>query len=94
METRWIILWVLFLVRTVMGLQFQTVASVSPFLMADLGIDYTSLGFLIGLFHFDDSYRFLTRFYPKPGSTASFRRDANFYSNYNLGIIPDAPGTC
>jgi predicted MFS family arabinose efflux permease len=51
METRWIVLLVLFVVRTVMGLQFQSVASVSPFLMADLGIDYTSLGFLIGLFH-------------------------------------------
>lgn len=51
METRWIILLVLFVVRTVMGLQFQTVASLSPFFMADLGIDYTRLGFLIGLFH-------------------------------------------
>jgi predicted MFS family arabinose efflux permease len=51
METRWIILLVLFVVRTVMGLQFQSVASISPFYMADLGIDYTRLGFLIGLFH-------------------------------------------
>lgn len=39
METRWIILLVLFVVRTVMGLQFQSVASISPFYMADLGID-------------------------------------------------------
>ena len=51
METRWIILLLLFVVRTVMGLQFQSVASVSPFLMADLGIDYTRLGFLIGVHH-------------------------------------------
>ncbi len=51
METRWIILLVLFVVRTVMGLQFQSVASLSPFFMAELGIDYTRLGFLIGLFH-------------------------------------------
>jgi predicted MFS family arabinose efflux permease len=51
METRWVILLVLFVVRTVMGLQFQSVASVSPFYMADLDIDYTRLGFLIGLFH-------------------------------------------
>ena len=35
METRWIILLVLFVVRTVMGLQFQSVASLSPFFMAD-----------------------------------------------------------
>ena len=48
METRWIILLVLFVVRTAMGLQFQSVASVSPFYIADVGIDYTQLGFLIG----------------------------------------------
>ncbi|CAB1071699.1 hypothetical protein D1AOALGA4SA_1325 [Olavius algarvensis Delta 1 endosymbiont] len=51
MEARWIILLVLFIVRTVMGLQFQSVASVSPFYIAEVGIDYTRLGFLIGLFH-------------------------------------------
>jgi predicted MFS family arabinose efflux permease len=51
METPWIILLVLFSVRTVMGLQFQSVASLSPFLIEDLGIDYTRLGFLIGLYH-------------------------------------------
>ena len=31
-----------------MGLQFQSVASVSPFFMNDLGIDYTQLGFILG----------------------------------------------
>lgn len=50
METRWIILVVLFIVRTAIGLQFQSVASVSPFLIEDLGIDYTRLGLLIGLY--------------------------------------------
>lgn len=51
MENRWIILAVLFTVRTVMGIQFQSVASVSPFLMRDLDIDYTRLGILIGLYN-------------------------------------------
>ena len=50
MESRWIILVVLFTVRTVMGIQFQSVASVSPFLIKDLEIDYTQFGVLIGLY--------------------------------------------
>ena len=50
MENRWIILAVLSTVRTVMGIQFQSVASVSPFLINDLEIDYTRLGILIGLY--------------------------------------------
>jgi predicted MFS family arabinose efflux permease len=51
MKNRWTILAVLFIVRTVIGIQFQSVASVSPFLIKDLGIDYTRLGMLIGLYH-------------------------------------------
>jgi len=33
-----------------MGFQFQFVGSTSPFLVEDLGIDYASVGFLIGLY--------------------------------------------
>ncbi len=51
MGNRWIILAVLFTVRTVMGIHFQSVASFSPFLIEDLDIDYTRLGILIGLYH-------------------------------------------
>ena len=47
---RWLILAVLFLARTVMGLQFQAVAALSSFVMTDLGIDYARLGWLIGLY--------------------------------------------
>jgi predicted MFS family arabinose efflux permease len=47
---RWLILAVLFLARTVMGLQFQAVATLSSYVMADLGIDYARLGWLIGLY--------------------------------------------
>src|SRR5262245_1053744 len=47
---RWIILFVLFLARTVMGLQFQTVASTSPFLIDAFAIDFAAIGALIGLY--------------------------------------------
>ena len=47
---RWLILGVLFLARTAMAFQFQAVAALSSFVVADLGIDYTKLGLLIGLY--------------------------------------------
>ena len=51
MENRWLMLAVLFLARTAMALQFQTVASVGPFLMRRaLAIDFAALGALIGLY--------------------------------------------
>jgi len=50
MEYRWLVLAVLLIVRTSMGFQYLSVASVSSFLMEDLGIDYTRLGALIGLY--------------------------------------------
>ena len=49
-RNRWRILAVLFLARTSMGFQFQSVASISPFLIDELGIDYAMLGTLIGLY--------------------------------------------
>jgi MFS family permease len=47
---RWLILAVLFLARTAMGFQFQSVAALSPFLVTELRIDYTQLGLLIGFY--------------------------------------------
>lgn len=41
---------VLFLVRLAMGYQFQSIASVSSHLVADLGFSYAEVGTLIGLF--------------------------------------------
>jgi predicted MFS family arabinose efflux permease len=41
---------VLFVARTAMGFQFQTVASTGPFLLDALAIDFTTLGALIGLY--------------------------------------------
>ena len=48
MNNRWFILAILFLVRIVMGFQFQSIASVSTFIIEDLRINYTLFGLLIG----------------------------------------------
>lgn len=50
MPMRWIILIVLFFARTVMALQFQSVAALSPFIMDSLAITLTDIGVLIGLY--------------------------------------------
>lgn len=50
MPLRWVMLIVLFLVRLAMGYQFQSIASVSSHLVADLGFSYAEVGTLIGLF--------------------------------------------
>ncbi len=49
-SNRWRILAVLFLARTAMGFQFQSIASISPYLIDELAIDYAMLGTLIGLY--------------------------------------------
>lgn len=48
MPIRWVMLLVLFIARTAMGFQFQSVASVSPLLVRDLAIDLALFGSLIG----------------------------------------------
>lgn len=50
MSYRWIILTIFVLVRVAMGFQFQSAASSSPFLIKAFGIDYTTIGFLIGIY--------------------------------------------
>jgi cyanate permease len=47
---RWRMLFVLFLARTAMAYQFQTVASDGPLLIDRLGIGFAQLGTLIGLY--------------------------------------------
>lgn len=49
MPNRWVILGVLFLARTAMGFQFQSIASVSPLLINELQLDFALLGTLIGV---------------------------------------------
>jgi len=50
MERRWLVLILLFIVRTTIGIQYQSIASTSAFLVKDLGINNTQLGTLIGLY--------------------------------------------
>ncbi len=49
-RNRWLILALLFLARTAMGFQFQSVGSVAPFLVDSIGIQYAAAGTLIGLY--------------------------------------------
>ncbi len=51
MDRRWLILAVLFLARTAMGFQYQTIGSVAPALIGEMRIDFTEVGTLIGLYH-------------------------------------------
>lgn len=50
MQPHWRALALLTVARTSMGFQFQSVASVSPELVAELGLGYADLGTLIGLY--------------------------------------------
>ena len=50
MSNRWTILTLLIFVRLVMGFQFQAVASITPFMVADLGLDFAEIGTLVGLY--------------------------------------------
>jgi MFS family permease len=50
LESRWLILAVLFIARFALGYQFQSVGSVAPFLIPALDIDYAEVALLIGAF--------------------------------------------
>jgi predicted MFS family arabinose efflux permease len=50
LESRWLILAVLFIARFALGYQFQSAGSLAPFLRRDLNIDYAEVGLLIGAF--------------------------------------------
>ncbi|HEX2215295.1 MAG TPA: MFS transporter [Xanthobacteraceae bacterium] len=49
-SNRWFILSLLFLARTAMGVQFQTVGSLGPVLVDAFAIDYARLAALVGLY--------------------------------------------
>jgi predicted MFS family arabinose efflux permease len=49
-SNRWLILGIIFLTRLSMGFQFQSVASVAPFLVDDFHIGYGQVGVLMGLY--------------------------------------------
>src|SRR5262249_60903155 len=52
LESRWLILAVLFIARFALGYQFQSVGSVAAFIKPDLHIDYAQVALLIGAFLF------------------------------------------
>jgi predicted MFS family arabinose efflux permease len=52
LESRWLILALLFIARFALGYQFQSAGSVAPFIKPDLHIDYAQVGLLIGAFLF------------------------------------------
>lgn len=67
MANRWAALAVVFVTRASMGFQFQSVASVGPLMIADLGLSYAQLGTLIGL------YMLPGAFFALPGSVIGQR---------------------
>jgi hypothetical protein len=50
MPTRWRILAVLFLARTTMAIQFESVAALAPVVMRDFDAGLSDMGLLIGLY--------------------------------------------
>jgi MFS family permease len=50
MDRRWVALAVLTAARVSMGFQFQSLASVAPLLVKDLGLGFGEVGFLVGLY--------------------------------------------
>lgn len=50
MRNRWTILAVLFLARTAMGFQFQSIGALSPLLVEGYGLNLADIGLLIGLY--------------------------------------------
>lgn len=47
---RWLVLWTLVVVRVAMGYQFQAAASAAPWLIADFGIHFATVGSLVGFY--------------------------------------------
>jgi MFS family permease len=50
MEGRWLALAVLTVARVSMAFQFQSLASVAPILVRDMGLGFADVGFLVGLY--------------------------------------------
>jgi MFS family permease len=49
-SARWLMLAILFIARTSVGFQFQSVAALGPLMVNELSIDYGTLGTLVGLY--------------------------------------------
>ena len=47
---RWVMLLVIFFTRTALGFQFQSIAALTPFLVAGFDLSFAQVGLLMGLF--------------------------------------------
>ena len=56
LTSRWSILALLCIVRLSIGLNFQSIPALAPFLIDAMGINYAQLGALIGLFMFSGAF--------------------------------------
>ena len=52
MTNRWAVLGLMFLIGVALPMQFQSVPALAPFLVAKIGLSYTEIGVLTGLFMF------------------------------------------
>ena len=50
LDDRWVMLAIIFLARSGMALQFQSIAPIAPLFVADFNVSYARLGLLIGLY--------------------------------------------
>ena len=71
MSLRWVMLLILFLVRLAMGFQFQSVASISPHLITELGFSYAEVGTLIGVVLIVGTLRMLQASWPIEAASSS-----------------------
>ena len=56
LTNRWAVLVLSCFAHIAMGLQFQAIPAIAPFLIAEPGLNYTQVGLLIGLFLFPGAF--------------------------------------
>lgn len=78
---RWLILALLFFVRSAMGFQFQSLGAVSPLLMADLHLEFGLLGTLVGIWMLPGA------FFAIPGGTLGQRFGEKRMSVLGIGLM-------
>ena len=52
LKNRWVVLGLMFLIGLTLPMQLQTVPALAPFLITDLGLNFTDIGVLTGMFMF------------------------------------------
>jgi predicted MFS family arabinose efflux permease len=78
---RWLILAVLFIARTAMGYQYQTVAATAPALLRELHVGFAEIGTLIGLYHISGVFLSL------PGGLITRRLGDKNLCTISLGLM-------